>query len=373
MFGEGDGAVLLDPALEIHRAGARLPGPPQPMSTSTETHPTGNPESERPASATPRRKLLVILNPVAGQGDFSTTRSRIEQHFQDAGCSIEIRETEGEGDALTWAREATGFDFIVVGGGDGTVMEAMTGMIKNPSPVPLAQIPLGTANLLTRAFAIPGEIDQALELITGDTDGDSEAVIVKIDVGHLRDHDRYFAIVAGAGWDANLIADASREMKNRLGFLAYVVTGIKHLFGLRTSRIEIDVDGEIHRGRANSVMVINVGEIHGTGIAIGENVSPHDGKLDLAIASPRSLLELLRILWRLVTRRFGNSGELRYFSASRIRVQARPPMKLEIDGDVIGETPFDVEVVPDGARLLVTREYAEAKGIPFDALKRPGP
>ncbi len=283
--------------------------------------------------------------------------STIREYLDETGVEYEVRETQGEGDALNWARDAREFDLIAVGGGDGTVMEAMSGMVKNPEPVPLAQLPLGTANLLARALAIPHNLKRALKVAF------ETGVIAPLDVGYLPGHDRYFAIVAGSGWDAELIEDADREMKNKLGFFAYIVAGVKHLFDDKISRVRIEVDGKVKRFRAHEVMVINIGEIYRSGLALGKGLSPHDGKLDLAIASTSSVWGLIRLLTRILFRKFDGSDDLRYFSAAHLKVEAHPPLKLEIDGEAIGETPFEVEVVPAGAHLVVSPEYVEAKGI----------
>ncbi len=300
-------------------------------------------------------RILLIINPAAGQDDPAATVERIAERLQSAGAEYEIRETRGEGDALEWARTATGFDRVLVGGGDGTVMEAMSGLIKNEHAIPLAQLPLGTANLLAKALAIPSDLDAALAIALQD------GVTVSMDVGYLPNHDRYFALVAGSGWDADLIDDADRKMKDRLGFFAYIVTGVKNLFSLKNSKVQVTIDGRTRKFRAHTVMVINVGEIYGTGIALGDDMSPHDGKLNLAVASPSSPWGIVKLVWRLLTKRFDSYADLRYFSASHIKVSARPPLRLEVDGEAIGETPFEVAVVPDGARLVVPREYAAAK------------
>lgn len=308
------------------------------------------------SSSSPSR-ILLIVNPVSGQADFDESMSTIREYLDEAGVDYEVRETQGEEDALNWAKEARGYDLVAVGGGDGTVMEAMSGMVKNPEPVPLAQLPLGTANLLARALAIPHNLKRALKIAF------ESGMVAPLDVGYLPTHDRYFAIVAGSGWDAELIDEADREMKDKLGFFAYVFAGVKHLFDGNISRVRIEIDGKVRRFRANEVMVINIGEIYKSGLALGKGLSPHDGKLDLAIASTSSIWGSIKLLIRILFRKFDDSDDLRYFSASRLKVEAMPPLKLEIDGEPIGETPFEVEVVPAGARLVVAPDYIEAKGI----------
>lgn len=310
----------------------------------------------------PAPKILLIVNPVSGQDDSPEVLKQMEERLRESGIEHEVRKTEGEGDAMRWAEEAEGFDRVLVAGGDGTVMEAMSGLVKNKKALPLGQIPMGTANLLARALAVPLDPLEALDLALGD------GVVASMDVGYLPDHDRYFALIAGSGWDAALIADADREMKNRLGFLAYIVTGVKNLFTLKYSRIKVTIDGKEQRFRAHTVMVINVGEIYGTGIALGDAMSPHDGKLDLAIASPHSIWKILKLVVRLISKNFEDYEDLQYFTASKLKVEARPPLKLELDGEAIGETPFEVEVVPNGVRLIVPRKYAEAKKLEIEPL-----
>lgn len=302
------------------------------------------------------QRALIIINPASGRHNPESTRQMLQARFEEAGVSYELRETQAAGDALEWASraEADGFDLVVVSGGDGTVMEAMSGLIKSGGRLPLAQIPVGTANLLARALSIPTEQEQALDVVfKGKTQ--------RLDVGYLPDEDRYFALIAGAGYDAKLIGDASRELKNALGFAAYIVTGIKNLFTLRRSRIILEVDGQRRRLRAHTIMVVNVGQIDEVGIALGPNIQPHDGKLDLIIVSSASVPGALRILWRILTRRFTGDHDLLYLSASRIRITAYPPLPTQIDGEQLGTTPLYAEAVPQGALLVVPDEYEPAK------------
>ncbi len=296
--------------------------------------------------------MLVILNPSSGQHSEEETCSLIEEYFKNAGCEFEIRVTKGEGDALGWAKSAEqdGFDLVLVAGGDGTIMEAMSGLIDSKASIPLAQVPVGTANLLARALAIPTDIAESLDVLST---GREE----RLDVGYLPDQKRYFALVAGCGYDAQLIGDATRELKNILGFGAYIITGFTNLFRLRLSRIEMTVDGRTERFRANTVMIVNVGEIANMGIKLGENIHPHDGKLDVIIAKPASVFGALGILLRILTGRFKGHNDLRYLRVERVSIKAKPALPTEIDGEALGETPLIIETVPGGALLLVSAEY----------------
>ena len=300
-------------------------------------------------------RVLVIANPSSGQHEADDTRALIEARLNAAQVTSEYRVTTGAGDALRWAKAAPeeGFDLVVAAGGDGTIMEAMSGLIESGSAVPLAQLPVGTANLLARALTIPTDLAEALEVLF---DGRVE----RLDVGYLPDQQRYFALVAGCGYDAQLIADATRELKNVLGMVAYGVSGVKNLFTLRRARIELTVDDTRLRFRANTVMIVNIGQLGEDGPKLGANIQPHDGKLNVIIASSATVFGALRILLRLLTGRFEGHSDLHYFSVARVSITARPALATQIDGEVLGTTPLEVVAVPGGAVLLVPATYETA-------------
>lgn len=297
-------------------------------------------------------RVLAIVNPVSGQHDPDVTEQKLRDALAAAGSALELRRTEGEGDAFRWAQDAAdeGFDLVIASGGDGTIMEAMSGLMKSGCRIPLAQIPVGTASLLARALTIPTEIEKAIEVALAGKP-------VRLDVGYLPKWDRYFALMAGSGWDAKLIEDAPRELKSRFGFGAYLYSGIKNLFDLRNSHVTIEIDGVRHVRRAHTVMIANVGRLGGGDVAIGPDIWPHDGRLDAVIVSAHDMLGLLRLAFRFATRQLQNYRDVTYVQAERIAIDARPPLPVEIDGEPIGETPFEAEVVPDGALVIVPDDY----------------
>lgn len=297
-------------------------------------------------------RVLAIVNPVSGQHDPDVTEKKLRDALEAGGSELEVRRTQGEGDAFGWARDAAdeGFDLVIASGGDGTIMEAMSGLIKAGCRIPMAQIPVGTASLLARALSIPTDVDEAVEVALG-------GKAVRLDVGYLPRWDRYFALVAGAGWDAELIEDAPRELKSRFGFGAYLYSGFKNLFTLKRSRITIDIDGVHQVRRAHTVMIANVGRLQNGPLALGPDIWPHDGKLDAVIVAAHDVRSLLRLVFRLVTRQLQNYRDVIYVQAERITIDARPPLPVQIDGETIGETPIVAEVVPNGALVIVPRSY----------------
>lgn len=304
----------------------------------------------------PRKRALVIHNPVSGQHRAESVRRRITSGAAAYGAELEIRETQGVGDALRWAEHAheEGFDLILAVGGDGTVMEALSGQIKGGRRVPVAQLPTGTANLIARALGVPTGVRDALAVaFTGP--------VVTLDVGYLPQLDRHFALVAGAGFDARMIEDAPRGLKRLLGFPSYLLSGLKNLFNLRNTSLTVEVDGERHNWSAHTVLIVNIGAIERLRLALGPDIHPHDGVLNTLVISRTSSLGMLRLLLRLFFRRYRNGPDLHYLRGRAIRVQADPPLPVQIDGELSGVTPLHVEVVPEGTLIVVPEKYAAAR------------
>lgn len=303
-----------------------------------------------------QQKALVIINPVSGKRAAGKGLARVRERLTEAGIEFDLRETTGEGDALGWARDAEDVDLVVALGGDGTIMEVMSGLIESRRGIPLAQIPAGTANLLARNLDIPTDLEGALDVaLTG--------VTIDHDVGRLEGSGRYFAMVAGAGFDAQLIEDTPRALKNRMGFLAYVLAGIKNLFRLQRSNILLQVDGKHFHFKAHTVMALNISGIEGLKLRGVNEIDPHDGKLDIAIVTPASLFGLVEVAWRLLTGGLSGYERLRFMQAEHVRIEAHPSLDVEIDGEPLGTTPLELRAVAGGARFVVPRSYAEKRGL----------
>jgi len=296
-------------------------------------------------------QTLVIINPTAGFKRRPRTMRLIDDHFKHQETQYEVRETRRQGDALRWARSARaeGFDLVAVIGGDGTVREVVEGLMRSGARVPLALIPTGTGNVTARALSIPIDVRKAFNVI-------ATGRAATFDIGYLPEHDRYFVFVAGAGYDAALIHDTSREMKKTLGFLAYIVNGVRHFFKVRRVTMELELDGEPIRLRAHTIMVINIGTIGKIKWAMAPDIDPHDGKLNILVLTSRSFWSTLGTLLRIIFMRHRYPA-MKLFKATRVRVNADPPLPVQIDGEALGATPFLAEVISDGIQLVVPRDY----------------
>jgi YegS/Rv2252/BmrU family lipid kinase len=300
----------------------------------------------------PYQRILVIINPQAGPRRPFKVHKTIEHFLTEHQFQFTIRETQQPTDAQQWARDAgaEGFDLVVVAGGDGTIREACEGLIRSRSHIPLVQVPTGTGNITARATGIPTDTKKALDLIL-------KGKVERFDVGYLPAHNRYFTFVAGAGYDAKLIHDTRPELKKAIGFAAYVASGIKHFFTIRPVRIKLEIDDEVRRIRAHTVMAINIGSFANIKWSIGPNIDPHDGKLNVVVMSSRTMFGSLIVLFNILTKRYHGYSALQHTDGRRIRVSAEPPLPVQIDGEAFGTTPFLAEVVPGAIQFVVPAKY----------------
>ena len=298
-------------------------------------------------------RALVILNPAAGQNDADRVATDLEQSLQDAGIDPEVRRTEGEGDAEKWARAAAdeGFDLVVAVGGDGTVAECAGGLARANKAVPLQIIPQGTANVVAGVLGISTDVKEAAALA-------GEARVRRFDVLRFPELDRHFLLTVAIGFPAEVVEQAPREMKDRLGFGAYLWAGIREAWNTRASRFTFEMEGRKEEADAHTVLVGNMGGLKAMGLEMAAEVTPHDGALDLYVGVGETPLDFFHSVVAFFS---GNHEEkhMAHYRARRVRITANPPLRVQADGEVIGKTPVEVEVLESALALVVPPEYGE--------------
>lgn len=294
-------------------------------------------------------RTFIILNPAAGQDDPVRLRRLLGGAFAARNAPFDLQETRYSGHAEKLARQCADREYraVCVVGGDGTLAEAATGLVG--SAVPLAIIPRGTANQVAQNLRIPTDLEAAVDIaVTGAS--------VPIDLGRVQD--RSFTLLAGAGFDAAMMARATRELKERWGFAAYVYAAVKEALAATPTRFHLRVDGRDLEVDAVTVMVANVGELFASFIPFRFPLAPRptnswqDGLLDVVVLAPRRLPEFATILWRAAHRRFGGDERLLHFQAQEVTIDADPAMAVQIDGDPAGTTPITATVIRSALRVL---------------------
>ena len=292
------------------------------------------------------RKAFVVLNPVAGQCDVDVVRQALEQQFAKTNWTHEVYETTGQERVaeIVHAALERGFELFVAAGGDGTVSGVAGGIVH--TAVPMGIIPVGTTNALARELGIPLELGDALSLLTG------EHAITNMDA--MRIGDQFFVLNIGIGISALMMRDTERDIKRRFGRIAYLWTGLGKLLGLRLWRFTVKVDGQSSRLRASEVLVVNGGGLGEPYFHWEPHIRLDDGRLDVFVLRARTAPDYLRVAWELLLGQQKRDPNVRFLSAERsIAINADRPLPVQADGDVIGQTPIQVQVVPNALQVIV--------------------
>ncbi len=259
-------------------------------------------------------------------------------------------ETAGHGDAALVARAGAedGVDAVAVYGGDGTVMQAVAGIIDHDIPVGL--IPGGTGNLLAGNLRLPRQPEKAAQVIAR---GRPRA----IDLGRLDNMDgsQYFSVACGSGFDAELMTYTSGAAKRRWGFAAYVVRGF--LLARRASPVpyRVTVDGEVFEVDATSIMVANCRQFIPPILSLAPGIAIDDGQLDVVVLKAKGVIQSAGVMWKMFTGTVDGVA-VRRFRGREVKVEAHPKRLVQLDGEVGGETPFTATLLDGGLSVLVPAE-----------------
>ncbi|RKN38480.1 diacylglycerol/lipid kinase family protein [Micromonospora endolithica] len=281
-------------------------------------------QDDRPAAADGGLRSAVVVNPVK-VADLDELRRTVDDALAAAGWPEPMWfettvEDPGRGQAEKAVR--AGVDVVFACGGDGTVMSCVSALVG--TEVALAILPQGTGNLLAANLGLSNDLAAGLEVAV-------ERGRRLLDVGQVEEH--HFAVMAGMGFDAQMLDSTSETTKKRIGWPAYVVGAARHLRD-RPMRVSIRIDDQQPmRRRARSVLVANVGRLQG-GVTLLTEAEPDDGFLDVAVLTPRTLRHWLALGWA-VARRQGRIPRMEVHRARRVEITSNRPQPRELDGDLI--------------------------------------
>jgi len=292
----------------------------------------------------------VIMNPHAGQKLGVATNSAgpeaVEATLRKVGLNFEMHFTEGPHHGTELAREAVraGCGLVIAAGGDGTVAEVGEGLVG--SETVLGILPLGSIMNMARTLCIPRDLDLAAEVLV-------RGQVLAMDVGRVNGH--YFLEAGGAGLVAGLLAYFERL--DSQGPTRGVLRGLlRFVSGIGTPRLNIDVDGQRMVERTSMVTVANAPYI-GAAYALAPEARIDDGQLDVIIFRELGVFRiLLHMLLVAGGRRLPPPPEARTLRGRAIRIarrRGRRQLPLHADGDVVGATPAEFEVMPAALRVLV--------------------
>ena len=332
----------------------------------------------------------LIFNPVAGQGDadaqLKQIRTMLEPRFilhvvmtqRDRECADQVREVINVIKASPEYEENIESIIVIASGGDGTVsvcilmnnksrfysgyayqltilfsfttIQAVAGETMGTG-IPFGVIPRGTANAFSVALGIPIPIVDACHNIL-------EHNVRIIDGAQCNDVP--MILLAGLGFEAGMVDNASRELKNVLGTLAYVLGGAKQVIDQQPFQCRVNIDGKSHELEATGITVANVAPptsvmAQGFGVVI-----PDDGLLDVTIVTPNNLFkgiaDLASLVQSAVVKAPTDSDTILCVHAKTLTVDCNPPQKVVIDGELLNLNPVNFTIVPGGLKVLAPKQ-----------------
>lgn len=294
--------------------------------------------------------IPLIVNPTAGRGRAGRNIRSLRDLLHANEIDHEIIESRGRGDVEKQVQLQInrGAEKIIVAGGDGSVHEAVNGVLQADRPAALGVIPLGTGNDFAKACTMPPHWEDATILLADRIRSDAPSH--NIDVGQM--NDRYFANGAGIGFDAKVTGIAE---KNRLpiGDLVYLVAIFRAMWeGVTTPELRIDFGNDSYTGRLTLANISN-GDWVGGMFQIAPMAKNDDGELDLVFAKPISNWKLLRLLPRLMQGTHIGQPEVVHARIRHCEIVATAPIPSHLDGEIQPMyAEFSIQIIESGLRLL---------------------
>jgi len=295
----------------------------------------------------PLEHPLVIVNPSAGRGRAAAVRHAIESYWREQGVLPHFVTPDSREEVRLRARAAadTKYSAVVVLGGDGTVREVINAFAD--AAIPVGILPAGGGNDLARALGMPHDpLEAAHALLAGRTK--------RIDLLQLTDAVGRACLYAGAG-GAGIDAEAARLANTRFqrlpGVARYVAAAVAAFREARPLEVRMEADGATRNFTAHLVAVAN-SPSYGGGILIAPQAQIDDGWMDIAIIAPLRWTQLLDGL--LLALRTGDIRwpEMQRMRARKLRLETDRPVMFHGDGEVLGETPVEIEVLPGALEVL---------------------
>lgn len=292
------------------------------------------------------KSAMIIINPTAGKETAASYEEKVKEELQHIYNSVEVKHTEGEGDAAKFAREGSeeGVDLVVCLGGDGTVNETVNGLASFENPPLMGIIPLGTVNNLAKALNIPTEPESSIELLKSEH-------YREIDVGMV--NGKYFTNTLGIGPAATAVYDVDIEEKTKFGPLAYVMAVGKEILKDDIFPVRLEMDQETWEGEIAVIVIALLDSIGGLKSVL-EDVEIGDGKIHIFAIKSLNVSKLIGLTPSLIFGSITDSKNIEYFQTKKLKLDTLDNYKYKsnVDGDEGPRLPLDIKILPKHIRVI---------------------
>ena len=273
--------------------------------------------------------MLFIYNPRAGKAQIRSNLLDIIDIFVKAGYEVTAYPTQAAGDAIKAVEERrSGYDIVVCSGGDGTLDEVVTGMMRCDEILPIGYVPAGSTNDFANSLGIPKGMIKAADVVVN---GDDFAC----DIGSF--NNKSFIYVAAFGLFTDVSYETNQDIKNVLGHAAYLLEGVRRLPAVRSYALRISYDDRVIEGEFLYGMVTNSYSVGGFRGLTGKDVLLDDGLFEvMMVRKPSNPLDLNNIIRALVDKRV-KSEHIYTFKTSHLVVESEEPVAWTLDGEFGGD------------------------------------
>ena len=293
------------------------------------------------------KKLLIITNPRSGKGKIKNDLLKIIEIFSNADYDVTVYPTKRQGDATTKVQTLSSKDYdrIVVCGGDGTLNEVITGIMRKGLECTLGYIPYGTLNEWSSGLNISRNPKVAAsDILTG--------VETSLDIGKFED--KYFSYTASFGAFTEASYSAPQEIKNVLGQAAYFFEGIKSLSNIRPLHLKFTCDDReieddfLFGAISNSMSVGGIVKFNDSVVKL------NDGKFEvLLIKNPTTILQFQSIVDGILRKDLSRDG-IEFFHTQKITVTGGADIPWTLDGEFAeGKDSITLTNIPSALHLIV--------------------
>ncbi len=275
-----------------------------------------------------KKKLLFVFNPFSGKGQIKNRLLSIVDQFVKSGYEVTVYPTQQPQDAMDLIQQEAGrYELVVCSGGDGTLDEVVSGMMKRQARVPIGYIPSGSTNDFAGSLRIPKNMDKAALVAVKGTP-------FACDVGSF--NGEYFVYIAAFGLFTDVSYATSQDLKNRIGHLAYLLEGVKRIASIQSFHLKITVGGQEIEDEFIYGMVTNSTSAGGFKNITGKNVKLDDGMFEVTLVKmPKNPIELNAIIASLTN--LIDDTELIYtFKTDRIHIESLESISWTLDGEYGG-------------------------------------
>ena len=301
------------------------------------------------------KKLLFVYNPRAGKEMLKPRLSDVLDIFVKAGYEVTVHPTQAYRDAYYQIKEyeVGKYDLIACSGGDGTIDEVATGMMKRremgKDVVPVGYIPAGTTNDFAKSLHIPRKPLAA-------ADNTVKGVPFPCDIGKF--NDSVFVYIAAFGIFTDVSYETDQAVKNVLGHMAYILEGAKRIFNIPSYKIKVEHDGEVIEDEFIFGMVTNSRSVGGFSNMVGKNIVFDDGLFEVTlIKTPKNPIALQEIIAALLIEQV-DTKHMYTFKTKKITFDSVEEIPWTLDGEFGGEQDYvEIENVQKAMEIMVPENH----------------